>query len=197
MMYYKIVGDREVFSDCRTIRLEYDHPPLVKGQWVSNPNSQLIYDEDWREYVPPTPPPSEPITEPDEFEIVQAVKKMLAKSTENLSDEDALAVAALYPTWVSKMGEQVNVGERYWFDGKLWKVIQVHTVQENWTPDVSVSLFTEVTIDEWSEWKQPTGQHDAYMKGDKVTFEGVHYISLIDYNTYSPAAYPAGWEEKP
>lgn len=190
MMYYKIVGDREVFSDCRTIQTE-------EGIWISNPTAEQIAEAGWMEYVPPTPPPPEPMTEPDEFEIVQAVKKMLAQSTENLSDEDALAVAALYPTWVSKMGEQVNVGERYWYDGKLWKVVQAHTVQENWTPDVSVSLFTEVTIDEWPAWRQPQGSTDAYMTGDKVTFEGTHYVSLMDYNTYSPAVYPAGWEARP
>ena len=194
-MYSKEINGRTVFSDCKTICLEYDHPPLVKGQWVSNPDSQLIYDEDWREYVPPVVPPA-PMTEPDEWQIVQAVKKMLAQSTENLSDEDALAVAALYPTWISKVGEQVNVGERYWYDGKLYKVVQQHIVQDDWTPDVSTSLFTEVTIDEWPEWRQPTGSSDAYMTGDKVTFEGTHYVSLIDYNTYSPAVYPAGWEAR-
>ena len=46
------------------------------------------------------------------------------------------------------------------------------------------------------EFVQPTGAHDAYNKGDKVTFEGKHYISLIDGNVYSPAAYPAGWQEQ-
>jgi hypothetical protein len=189
MMYYKIINNREIFSDCKTIQTE-------AGIWISNPTPEQIAAEGWQEYNPPVVPP-EPMTEPDQDAVIQAVKRMLAQSTENLSDEDALAVAALYPTWISKMGEQVNVGERYWYDGKLWKVVQAHTVQENWTPDVSVSLFTEVTIDEWPEWKQPTGVQDAYMKGDKVTFEGVHYVSLMDYNTYSPAAYPAGWEEKP
>lgn len=188
-MYYKIVGDREVFSDCRTIQTE-------NGIWISNPTEEQIAAEGWMVYVPPVVPP-QPMTEPDEWQIVQAVKKMLANSTESLSDEDALDVAALYPTWVSKMGESVNTGERYWYDGKLWKVVQPHTVQEDWTPDISVSLFTEVTIEEYPEWKQPTGQHDAYMKGDKVTFEGVHYVSLMDYNIYSPVTYPQGWEEKP
>lgn len=41
-----------------------------------------------------------------------------------------------------------------------------------------------------------TGAHDAYKRGDKVTFEGKHYISLIDANVYSPTAYPAGWQEQ-
>jgi hypothetical protein len=189
MMYYKIVGDREVFSDCRTIQTD-------EGIWISNPTAEQIAAAGWMEYVPPVVPPA-PMTEPDEYSVIMAVKKMLAQSTESLSDEDALAVAALYPTWVSKVGEQVSVGERYWYDGKLYKVVQTHTVQDDWTPDISASLFTEVTIEEWPTWRQPTGAQDAYMTGDKVTFEGRHYVSLMDYNTYSPAAYPAGWEERP
>lgn len=49
-------------------------------------------------------------------------------------------------------------------------------------------------MDEYPEWIQPTGSADAYNKGDKVTFEGQHYVSFIDANTWSPSAYPAGWE---
>lgn len=188
MMYYKMVGDRKVFSDCRTIQTE-------EGVWISNPTAEQIAAAGWLEYVPPVVP-EHAETEPSESAIVDAVKRMLAKSTEDLSDEDALAVAALYPTWISKEGEQVNVGDRYWYDSKLWKVVQAHTVQLDWTPDVSAALFTEVTIDEWPAWRQPTGAQDAYMAGDKVTFDWKHYVSLIDYNTYSPAVYPAGWEER-
>ena len=199
MMYYKIINDREVFSDCRTIQTD-------GGIWISNPTAEQIAAAGWMEYIPPVISPA-PMTEPDEYSVIQAVKKMLAQSTESLSDEDALSVAALYPTWISsvaalyptwisKVGEQVSVGERYWYDGKLYKVVQAHTAQENWTPDVSASLFTEVTIDEWPEFVQPISTETAYMTGDKVTFEGKHYVSLMNYNTYSPAAYPAGWEEK-
>jgi hypothetical protein len=49
---------------------------------------------------------------------------------------------------------------------------------------------------EWPEWRQPTGSEDAYNTGDKVTFEGAHYVSLIDGNIWSPTAYPAGWERQ-
>lgn len=81
-----------------------------------------------------------------------------------------------------------------WYDGKLYKVIQSHTVQDDWTPDVSASLFTLVTVEEWPEFVQPTGAHDAYMTGDQITFNGQHYVSLIDNNTYSPETYPQGWQ---
>ena len=43
-------------------------------------------------------------------------------------------------------------------------------------------------------FKQPTGAHDAYPKGAQVSFEGTTYESLINANTYSPSAYPAGWK---
>ena len=49
--------------------------------------------------------------------------------------------------------------------------------------------------EEWPAWVQPTGAHDAYNTGDKVTFEGRHYISTMDGNVWSPSAYPDGWEE--
>ena len=46
-----------------------------------------------------------------------------------------------------------------------------------------------------AEWKQPTGAHDAYAKGDRVTFGGKVWESTIDGNVWSPAVYPAGWTE--
>lgn len=48
--------------------------------------------------------------------------------------------------------------------------------------------------DEWPEWVQPTGAHNAYSNGDKVTYNGKHYISTMDGNVWSPDAYPAGWQ---
>lgn len=47
--------------------------------------------------------------------------------------------------------------------------------------------------DEWPEFVRPTGAHDAYAKGDKVAYEGGHYVSLIDGNVWPPDEYPQGW----
>lgn len=188
MLYTRTINGKQEFSDCRVIQLD--------GIWISNPSEEQIALAGWIEYIPPQVEPT-PMTEPDTYEIMEAVKKMLSSSVTDLSDEEALSVAALYPTWISKIGEQVNTGERYWYDGKLYKVIQQHTVQDDWTPDVSVSLFTEVTIEEWPEWKQPLGQQDAYMIGDKVTYNGQHYMSLIDNNVWSPEVTPQYWEAQP
>lgn len=63
-------------------------------------------------------------------------------------------------------------------------------------PDVTPALWNEV-VEGIGVWKQPTGAHDAYRIGAKVHFPTISdpvYESLIDYNTYSPTAYPAGWK---
>lgn len=51
----------------------------------------------------------------------------------------------------------------------------------------------EEPIEEYPEYVQPTGSHDTYKIGDKVTFEGKKYECLIDGCVWSPKAYPQGW----
>ena len=111
------------------------------------------------------------------------------------SDEDAYTMRYLYPEWLGN-GLTYKTNDRLMYNDKLYKVLQDHTSQSDWTPDTASSLYVEIAdpSNEYPEFKQPTGAHDAYAKGDKVTFEGKHYISLIDANVYSPTAYPAGWQ---
>lgn len=185
MMYYKIINDRMVFSQCLTIQNN-------EGLWVSNPTAEMIEEAGWLPYTPPIVP-HQPQMGPDYEQVMEAVKKILSAETNELSDEEALEVAALYPTWSSKIDSEISVGERLWYDGKLWKVIQAHTVQESWTPDVSASLFTEVSIEEFQEWRQPLGSEDAYHLGDKVKHKDKHWISDVDNNVWEPGIY--GWSE--
>lgn len=186
-MYYKIINNRTVFSNCKTIQTN-------NGTWISNPTAEQIADAGWQVYTPPPVVPT-PEEEPGYDQVMEAVKKMLKSSADELSDEDALDVAALFPTWISKIGTSVSVGDRLWYDGKLYKVVQAHTAQSDWTPDVTPALFTEVSIEEFPEWKQPTGAQDAYNAGDRVSYKGKHWESLIDGNIWAPDAYPAGWKE--
>ena len=50
--------------------------------------------------------------------------------------------------------------------------------------------------DEWPEYVQPTGAHDAYKTGDKVTYNGKRYICKMDGCVWNPDTYPAAWEEQ-
>ena len=111
------------------------------------------------------------------------------------TDDQAFIMRYLYPEW---SGESVSYkkNDRFMYHDKFYKVLQNHTSQADWTPDTASSLYVEIAnpAEEWPEFKQPTGAHDAYTKDAKVTFEGKHYKSLIDANVYSPTAYPQGWE---
>ena len=128
------------------------------------------------------------------IERARALRPYIEKAASSLTDEDALQAVELFPQWVVEYA--YVVGERLQYNGVLYRVVQAHTSQADWTPDITPALFVVVSLDEWPEFVQPTGVHDAYNKGDKVTFNGKHYISLIDANVYSPAAYPAGWQEQ-
>lgn len=46
-----------------------------------------------------------------------------------------------------------------------------------------------------AEFVQPTGAHDAYNLGDRVSYNGKVYESVINGNVWSPDVYPDGWKE--
>lgn len=187
MTYYKIINGREVKSDCMSLYIS------AENRWVSNPSEEMIFAEGWQVYTPPIIPP-QPQTEPDMEQMIEAVKRMLSSSTEELSDEDALNVAALFPTWLSKVdeaeasGKGVEAGERLWFDSKLYKVVQAHVPQRTWTPDRTPALYVEVSIEEIPDWVAPTGAQDAYMTGDKVKHNDHTWESKIDNNVWEPGS---------
>ena len=118
----------------------------------------------------------------------------------NLSDEQALQVPLMFPKW--QEGKEYVVGDRALYLGVLYKVLQAHTSQAGWEPDIAPSLFAKNLIVkddsgeqvDIPEWVQPDSTN-PYMIGDKVKFEGKIYQSLIDNNVWSPTAYPQGWEE--
>lgn len=123
----------------------------------------------------------------------QVVRAAMDTAGAALTDEIALTATAIYPMWATD--KNYTIGDRIQNNAILYKCVQSHTSQADWTPDVTPALWVRVSIEEWPEFVKPTGAHDAYAKGDKITFEGKHYISLIDANVYSPVEYPAGWEE--
>ena len=98
-----------------------------------------------------------------------------------LDNEAALECVELFPAWEN--GKAYTVETRVQYGGKLYRCVQAHTSQSDWTPPVAASLWSGVTVDPatgYDEWKQPTGAHDAYKKGDRVLFNGSVYESLID-----------------
>lgn len=119
------------------------------------------------------------------------LRNLIEQLAITLDDATALTGIELFPTWglIS-----YSIGDRVQYNGTLYKCIQAHTAQSDWTPDATPALWVVVTIEEWPEWVQPAGAHDAYAKGSKVTHNGKKWISSYDANVWEPGVY--GWEEQ-
>ncbi|MBO7727894.1 MAG: hypothetical protein J6S50_05175 [Oscillospiraceae bacterium] len=124
------------------------------------------------------------------------LREMIEKASVSLTDEDALEATELFPAW--QADTEYILDQRVRYGDKLYKCVQAHTSQADWTPDATPALWTEVAKPgEISVWRQPTGAQDAYMTGDKVWYPDVDttvYESLIDNNVWSPSDYPQGWK---
>lgn len=136
----------------------------------------------------------------DRLQAAEQFRKALQLFAASLSDEQALEVATIYDQWaIGKayvVGEYLIYGTNPTGDPQLYKVVQAHTSQENWTPDAVASLYESIGLNAegYPVWSKPSGSHDAYNTGDVVDYNGTLYKSLIDGNVYSPEEYPAGWE---
>lgn len=120
------------------------------------------------------------------------IREMMHKAAVSLNDGDALEAVELFSTW--KDAGQYAVGDRVRHEGILYKCLQAHTAQTDWTPANAVSLWAKVLIPDPGvipEWEQPESTN-PYMQGDKVRHNEKIWISTIDYNVYEPGVY--GWE---
>lgn len=142
---------------------------------------------------------SEEIVEVIEYPTVEESAKIASRIVAipllaTADDATVESLAGLFPDWEPAIA--VKAAEVYRWDGTLVEVVQAHTTQADWTPDKVPALFKiHRKAGSVAPWKQPIGSSDAYKKGEKVTFEGFTWESLIDGNVWSPTAYPAGWRK--
>lgn len=119
-------------------------------------------------------------------ELVEFITEMLPTAPA----EVAQANIDWYKQWVA--GESLKVGDRRAYEEILYEVVQAHTTQDGWEPPNVPALFKRVWTEEYPEWVQPTGAHDAYAKGAKVSHNGKKWVSTADANVWEPGVY--GWE---
>lgn len=119
-------------------------------------------------------------------ELVKFIKEMLPTAPAEVAQENV----DWYKPWI--VGEALIVGDRRSYQELLYEVIQAHTTQADWEPPNVPALFKRVWTEEYPEWVQPTGAHDAYAKGAKVSHNGKKWVSTADANVWEPGVY--GWE---
>lgn len=127
--------------------------------------------------------------------FIENARKMRIKLDEActyLTDDQAEYVTILFPKW--EVGVAYAVGDRRQYDGLLYRCVQAHTSQADWMPPAVPALWVRTSTEEWPEWIQPTGAHDAYPLGAKVSHNGKHWINVgKDGNEYEPGVW--GWDE--
>ena len=136
----------------------------------------------------------------DKRQAAEQLRRALQMFAATLTEEQALEIATVYPVWepgkAYAEGDIISHGTNATGDPQLYKVVQAHTSQADWLPEATPALYDAFGLDEsgYPVWSQPSGAHDAYNTGDIVSYNGTLYKSLMDGNTYSPEAYPQGWE---
>jgi chitodextrinase len=123
-------------------------------------------------------------------ERARALRPIIEQAAKSLPDDIAETAVELFPEWVT--AHAYSVGDRCRYLGLLYRCVQAHTSQADWTPDKTPGSFVRTSTDDWPARVQPTGAHDAYNKGDKVSHNKKHYISDIDANVWEP---PTMWTE--
>lgn len=126
-------------------------------------------------------------------EQAMQMRKLLEGQTDAMTDEEILNYPDLVEKW--KSGKRYSTGKRLEYNGTIYKVLQEHTSQDDWTPDAAPSLFAKVLIPDANvvpEWEQPDSTN-PYMAGDKVTHNNKTWVSDVDNNVWEPGVY--GWTE--
>lgn len=121
------------------------------------------------------------------------VHNQIVSLLEDLTDEQRLKVPDLHNRW----RPQINyvVGDVVIYNDILYRCLQDHTSQDDWTPDTSTSLWAKILIPDPEvipEWEQPDSTN-PYSAGDKVTHNGKTWVSDVDNNVWEPGVY--GWTE--
>ena len=122
---------------------------------------------------------------------------LMVRQAHYRTEHDPATVPALFWTvnsgtdWVA--GERVEVGTQRTYGGKVWRCIQAHTTQADWTPPVVPALWVEVVEEPTTaEWAVGV----AYKVGDEVTYQGVLYRcrqAHTSISTWTPPAVLALW----
>jgi len=163
------------------------HRAVITGYEIFPDRVEAVYSIE--EIIPP-PIQTEELVEQAQIKAQKLAVKSLIQA-KSLSTEEIIELAPLFPAY--EIGKIYKVGDIFTYNRSLFEVVQEHTSQEEWKPDVEASLYKNHTPKgEIEEWRQPLGSHDAYMTGDRVLFNGEVYISKIDNNVWSPDVY--GWE---
>lgn len=136
----------------------------------------------------------------DDVTAAKQIRHALTMFANTLPVDKALEVTAVFPEWEPSVNYAKDNYVRYGLnqdnEPQLYRIISPHVSQSDWTPAAAASLFVKVGFTDAGipVWVQPMGAHDAYMKGDVVSYNNTQYTSDVDGNVWQPGVY--GWTKK-
>lgn len=139
---------------------------------------------------------------PIQESIAEAAVRLASAQAQNLDDSQILDFISLLPEF-DPNGVQYKEGFKLQYNGNVYRVLQDHKSQSDWTPDTAHSLFVKIdpvteadpeAITEWVE--KQNGIDEGYKKDQVVTLDGKYYKSKQDNNFYKPGPDTwAAWED--
>ena len=113
----------------------------------------------------------------------RAIIKIAVKTARSITDDqEALKVKGLYKQFEKQIGRSVEVGEYIQYNDKLYRVLQAHTVQLDWTPDISASLFIVIDLEHKGTLDDPipAQMNMEYFKGKYYVQDEIIYVCTRD-----------------
>lgn len=98
------------------------------------------------------------------------LRPLIERAAVSLPDEDALEAVELFAAWVADTAYAVDVRVRY--GEKLYRCVQAHTSQSEWTPDATPALWTEVALPGDGE----TPEHPIAYNNNMALEQGKYYV---------------------
>ena len=161
---------------------------IKDGKQIINPLDEDILADGWTEYVKE---PVTVVTRPSVYEQTQTLGRMITRSMADIPETEALAMPDMFDKWEDLIGQEINAGRVIAYGDKLFKVLQMHTAQENWRPGPGTeSLFTEISESHAGTLEDPI-PYDGNMEleaGKYYSQDGVTY--LCNRNTEIPVYNP-------
>lgn len=110
-------------------------------------------------------------------ELFRALIKIAVKVAREVSDDqEALQMKSLYKQFDKQIGRALEVGEYIQYGDKLYRVLQSHTCQAEWTPDIAASLFVVIDVEHKGTMEDPIPANvnmeyfngKYYVEGEKI-----------------------------
>lgn len=124
------------------------------------------------------------------WEQIVALKNEIAEAEKAERPEDFH-----YDKWTDLIGHALEHGKIIEDDGSLYSVITPHIAQAEWKPSLVPAFFAPYSEDEWPEIPEHIPSTSPWMRGDKGTWKGEHYICQTDNCVWNPDEYPVAWQK--